>query len=327
MSSSPSLASEIPTPRPAIRWASTGLLALLICAVPLWLWSALAVVRAQVGRFVYRRAAVHGVVSQSSPSSRKQWTRRTAVPARDPSAGTAGRFARGGATCAELGDIRDSGSVDGADRTPGCVETGRAARGLVPWQPSASRACWAPCCSWYSAGQALAAGTMILAMLAALQAWRSRGSWWLLVAAARRRWRLRCSGRRHTPRAWWAPAYLWADGRARAGARQHFRSLSAGPRSSSPATLRRESSRRQPMAATSRFGAVLDAGARSGPHAQAICEVSSSKQSRTRCADHVFPAFVLGCVLGELGLDSLPGPVPGRPAGDAPNSDPSRPPG
>ena len=68
---------------------------------------------------------------------------------------------------------------------------------------------------WYSASQALAAGTMILAMLAALQAWRARGCWWLLG--------LGLLAAMAAPLFWSAgytaglvgSAYLWADGRHR----------------------------------------------------------------------------------------------------------------
>jgi hypothetical protein len=70
-----------------------------------------------------------------------------------------------------------------------------------------------PAISWYSASQALAAGNMILAMLAALHAWRVRGSWWLMAAglfaalAAPLFW---SAGYSAGLVGW---AYLWADGR------------------------------------------------------------------------------------------------------------------
>jgi hypothetical protein len=92
-------------------------------------------------------------------------------------------------------------------------ETGRIACGLVALAAVGFSSVLGPTLLWFSAGQALAAGTTILAMLAALQAWRIRGSWWLLalglLAAAT------------APLIWSAGyaagpvgmAYLWADGR------------------------------------------------------------------------------------------------------------------
>jgi hypothetical protein len=70
-----------------------------------------------------------------------------------------------------------------------------------------------PALLWYSAGQALAAGTMVLAMVAALQLWRARGHWWLLAIGS--------LAAMAAPLFWTAGytagvvgmAYLWADGR------------------------------------------------------------------------------------------------------------------
>jgi hypothetical protein len=92
-------------------------------------------------------------------------------------------------------------------------ETGRPACGLAAMAAVGLTSVLGPTLLWYAAGQALGAGTMIVVMLAALQAWRARGSrWWLapgllaLIAA---------------PLLWTAGyiaglvgmAYLWADGR------------------------------------------------------------------------------------------------------------------
>jgi len=92
-------------------------------------------------------------------------------------------------------------------------ETGRAALGLAAMAAVGFSSVLGPALLWYSAGQALAAGTMILAMLAALQAWRVRGWWWLLAVAL-----LAATA---APLLWTAGytaglvgmAYLWADGR------------------------------------------------------------------------------------------------------------------
>jgi hypothetical protein len=92
-------------------------------------------------------------------------------------------------------------------------ETGRPARGLTAMAAVGLSSVLGPAVLWYAAGQALAAGTMILAMLAALQAWRARGSWWLLgcgllaAVAAPLFW---SAGYTAGPA---GSAYLWADGR------------------------------------------------------------------------------------------------------------------
>jgi hypothetical protein len=92
-------------------------------------------------------------------------------------------------------------------------ETGRPALGLTAMAAVGFTSVMGPVLLWYAAGQALAAGTMILAMLAALQAWRVRGSLWRLVMAA--------MAAVAAPLFWTAgytaglvgAAYLWADGR------------------------------------------------------------------------------------------------------------------
>ena len=92
-------------------------------------------------------------------------------------------------------------------------ETGRPARGLIAMAAVGLSSVLGPAVLWYAAGQALASGTMILAMLAALQAWRARGSWWLLgcgllaAVAAPLFW---SAGYTAGPA---GSAYLWADGR------------------------------------------------------------------------------------------------------------------
>jgi hypothetical protein len=60
-------------------------------------------------------------------------------------------------------------------------ETGRADRGLTAMAAVGFSSVLGPAVLWYSASQALACGTVILAMLAALQLWRARGGYWPLV--------------------------------------------------------------------------------------------------------------------------------------------------
>ena len=59
-------------------------------------------------------------------------------------------------------------------------ETGRPERGVAAMAAVGFSSVMGPATTWYSAGQALACGTMILAMLAALQLWRVRGGRWPL---------------------------------------------------------------------------------------------------------------------------------------------------
>jgi hypothetical protein len=92
-------------------------------------------------------------------------------------------------------------------------ESGRTSLGLAAMATVGLTSVLGPTLLWYSAGQALGAGTMVLAMLAALQAWRIAGARWalalgLLAAVA-------------APLVWSGGyaagpvgmAYLWADGR------------------------------------------------------------------------------------------------------------------
>jgi hypothetical protein len=92
-------------------------------------------------------------------------------------------------------------------------ETGRPARGLAAMAAVGLTSVLGPTLLFYAASQALAAGTMIAVMLAALQVWRARGSLWLLA--------LGLLASIAAPLFWSAGyaagpvgmAYLWADGR------------------------------------------------------------------------------------------------------------------
>ena len=61
-------------------------------------------------------------------------------------------------------------------------ETGRPARGLIAMAAVGFSSVLGPSLLYYAASQALAAGIMILVMLAFFQSWRVRGSWWLLAS-------------------------------------------------------------------------------------------------------------------------------------------------
>jgi hypothetical protein len=92
-------------------------------------------------------------------------------------------------------------------------ETGRATRGLAAMAAVGLSSVLAPAFLFYAASQALAAGTAILVMLAALQAWRAGRSWWWLALAI--------GAAMAAPLFWTAGytaglvglAYLWSDRR------------------------------------------------------------------------------------------------------------------
>jgi hypothetical protein len=60
-------------------------------------------------------------------------------------------------------------------------DTERPALGLAAVAALGLTSVLGPTLLWYAASQALAAGTMIVVMLAALQVWRARGSFWPLA--------------------------------------------------------------------------------------------------------------------------------------------------
>ncbi len=94
-------------------------------------------------------------------------------------------------------------------------ETGRAALGLVSMAVFGVSAVLEDTVRWYSAGQAIASGVCLLAMLASLQSWRRFGGWWRLAVAAL------ATGA--APLVWTVGliagpvgfVYLWADDRTR----------------------------------------------------------------------------------------------------------------
>ncbi len=92
-------------------------------------------------------------------------------------------------------------------------ESGRMAHGLAAMAALGCSSVLGPTLLWYAAGQAMAAGAVVVMMLAALQSWRTWDGWWrlgggILAAAV-------------APLIWSAGyaagpvglAYLWADGR------------------------------------------------------------------------------------------------------------------
>ncbi len=193
-------------------------------------------------------------------------------------------------------------------------ETGRAARGLIAMAAVGLSSVLGPAVLWYAAGQALAAGTMILTMLAALQAWRARGSWWMLgcglVAAVA------------APLFWSAgytagpvgSAYLWADGRRRC------RWAAALPLAASLATAIVTGSA---TAATSPLGRAgwslrnLDRLEPAVAHtAQAVCEALVLNNLGLDAATTPGQALVLVAILAGVWIRSRRRPDPARPGLD-----------
>ena len=62
-------------------------------------------------------------------------------------------------------------------------ETGRMTPGLAAMAAVGLSTVLGPALLWYSAGQALAAGTMVILMLIALQSWRMTGAGWAFAMA------------------------------------------------------------------------------------------------------------------------------------------------
>ncbi len=199
---------------PATCWLMSAVLGLAICAGPLWLWWVpLRWYRLKLDDFVY--------LSRSRSFS--ALTRHLATP---HNAHVVPLF-----LCETHVLARLAGTMESLPRMLGWAayatlllamgaagylvarETGQPARGLAVMAALGLSSVLGPAVLWYSASQALAAGTMILAMLIALQGWRTRGSWWLLA--------LGLLAAVAAPLFWSAGytaglagmAYLWADGR------------------------------------------------------------------------------------------------------------------
>ncbi len=201
-------------PRAVARWIASILLGSMLCAGPLWMW------RTPLRWFFLKADDFVYLAWSRSPAALREhvatpheghvaplFLLETHVLAR--LAGTLEALPRvlGWASYATL--------VLAMAATARVVarETGRTARGLAAMAAVGFSSVLGPTLLWYAAGQALGAGTAILAMLAALQAWRVRGSWWPLVLAV--------LAAMAAPLFWSAGyaaapvgvAYLWADGR------------------------------------------------------------------------------------------------------------------
>ncbi len=201
--------------RAIARWAAAILIGLLLCAGPLWLWGVplrwyylksddfvyLAWSRTPVAVRGHLATPYHGHVAPL-------YMLETHLLARLAGTMEALPVVLGWASYATL--VLAMAAVGHVVAR----ESGRVAHGLAAMAAVGLTSVLGPTLLWYAAVQALAAGTAIVFMLAALQSWRIRGGWWrlgggLLAATA-------------APLFWSAGyaagpvgmAYLWADGRA-----------------------------------------------------------------------------------------------------------------
>jgi len=197
-----------------VRWALTALLALAVCIGPLWLWGVpLRWYRLKLDDFVYLAesralpALGHHLAAPHNGHVVPLFRFETHLLARLAGSLEALPRVLGAASYVTL--VLAVAAVGHLV----AWETARPARGIAAMAALGFSSVLGPAVLWYAASQALAAGTVILGMLAALQAWRARGSWWLLALAA--------LAALAAPLFWSGGytaglvglAYLWADGR------------------------------------------------------------------------------------------------------------------
>ena len=275
--------------RSVARWVPPILLGLVVCAGPLWLW------RAPLGSFFLKGDDFVYVARSRTPAALRENLLRPhnghVVPLFRIETHALARLAGSLESLPTVLGWASYATLVLAMTAIGHVvarESGRTALGLTAMAAVGLTSVLGPTLLWYSAGQALAAGTMVLAMLAALQAWRTSGPWWalalgLLAATA-------------APLFWSGGyaagpvgiAYLWADGRR--GSRRAAALLAAialatvglvwyaAGRSFAPAS----------HVATRSLGEVVPIAAMVAHTAQAVCEA---------------------LVLNNLGLDAATTPV------------------
>jgi hypothetical protein len=197
-----------------MRWALSIVVALGLCAAPLWLWGdAIRWFFLKLDDFVY-------IARSRDPASLSRYllTPHNAhiVPLFLIETHVLARLAGSLRALPHALGLATYVTLVLAMATAGHIvawETGRPARGLAAMAAVGLSSVLGPAVLWYSAGQALAAGTVILFMLAALQAWRARGGWLILASGV-----LAAAA---APLFWSGGytagltglAYLWADGR------------------------------------------------------------------------------------------------------------------
>jgi hypothetical protein len=199
------------------RWAPSILLALILCAGPLWLWWApLRSFFLKSDDFVY-------VARSRTPAALRSYLLRPhnghVVPLFRLETYALARLAGSLEALPTVLSWASYATLVLAMSAAGHVvarESGRTSLGLAAMAALGLTSVLGPTLLWYSAGQALAAGMMVLAMLAALQAWRVGGAGWALalgLLAAIAAPLLWSGGYAAGPV---GIAYLWADGRRRA---------------------------------------------------------------------------------------------------------------
>lgn len=196
------------------RWAPSIVVGLVVCAGPLWLWGVpLRGFFLKGDDFVY-------IARSRTPAALREYLLRPhnghVVPLFRLETHALARLAGSLEAMPTMLCWASYATLVVAMATAGHVvarETGRTAVGLAAMAAVGLTSVLGPTLLWYSAGQALGAGVMVLIMLAGMQAWMIRGGWWrlalsLLAAVA-------------APLIWSGGyaagpvgmAYLWADGR------------------------------------------------------------------------------------------------------------------
>jgi hypothetical protein len=197
-----------------LRWAASILVGLTLCAGSLWLW------RAPLRGFILKSDDfVYVAWSRTSSSLWKHlfWPfNRHVVPLFLLETHALARVAGSLEALPVVLSWASYATMVVAMAVTGHVvarESGRVELGLAAMAAVGLTTVLGPSLLWYAAGQALVAGTMVVLMLAALQAWRIGGSRWAMAAgllaatAAPLVW---SGGYVASPV---GMAYLWADGR------------------------------------------------------------------------------------------------------------------
>jgi hypothetical protein len=197
-----------------VSWVPAVLLALAICAGPLWLWrEPLQSYFLKLDDFVYlARSRTAGSLEQHLFVPHNGHV----VPLFLVETHLLARLAGSLEVMPRVLSFASYATLLAAMAVAGHIvawETGKAALGLAAMAATGFSTVLGPALLWYAAGQALAAGVLILVMLAGLQGYRARSSPSLLVAGI-----LAAAA---APFFWTAGytaglvglAYLWADGR------------------------------------------------------------------------------------------------------------------
>ncbi|MHB1560185.1 MAG: hypothetical protein ACYC61_22265, partial [Isosphaeraceae bacterium] len=164
-----------------MRWAAAILVALIVCLAPLLLWGVplrwffvksddfvyLAWSRTAVSLREHMLSPYHGHVAPLYMLETHLLARLAGSLEALPTALALASYATLLAAMAVMGHVV-------------ARESGRIAHGLAAMAALGCSSVLGPTLLWYAAGQAMAAGAVVVMMLAALQSWRARGGWWRL---------------------------------------------------------------------------------------------------------------------------------------------------